>query len=125
MSHLREALSANLAAEGLFARVAPLVLLKPARRAAALPTYSTAVGLFSRVHLDVNVQVPDVTKSLAAHFATEGRHVGLYGGLLMGTVHGVGRLVAHVSGLSPVSSSSFGAKHLSVLHPDDIYVVFI
>lgn len=43
----------------------------------------------------------------------------------MGTVHGVGRLVAHVSGLSPVSSSSFGTDHLSVLHPDNIDVVFI
>lgn len=55
VSHLREALSTDLAAEGLFASVATLVLLKSARRAAALPTYSTAVRFFSCVHLDVNV----------------------------------------------------------------------
>lgn len=125
VSHLREALSTNLAAEGLFSGVAALVLLQPAGGAAAFPTNSTAVRFFARVHLYVYVQVTDVTKSLATDFATEGRHVALERGFLVRTVHGVGCLVAHVSGLSPVSSSSFGTQHLSVLHPDNIYVVFI
>lgn len=55
VSHLREALSTNLAAEGLFSRVATLVLLKSARGAAAFPTHSTAIRFLSRVHLYVYV----------------------------------------------------------------------
>lgn len=125
VSHLREALPTNLAAEGLFSSVATLVLLQPAGGAAAFAAYPAAVRLLARVHLYVHVQVADVTESLAADFATEGGHVALERGLLVRTVPSVGCLVAHVSGLSPVSATSFGTKHLSVLHPDNVYVVFI
>lgn len=55
VSHLREALSTNLAAEGLFSSVATLVLLKSARGAAAFPTYTTAVRFFACVHLYMDV----------------------------------------------------------------------
>lgn len=77
VSHLREALSTNLAAERFFSRVATLVLLESARGAAAFPAYSTAVRFFSRVHLYVHVQVAYVTKRLTANLAAKGRHVAL------------------------------------------------
>lgn len=77
VSHLCEALSTNLAAEWFFSRVATLVLLESAGGAAAFPAYSTAVRFFSRVHLNVHVQVADVTERLAANLAAKGRHVAL------------------------------------------------
>lgn len=128
VSHLREALPTDLAAERFFARVAPLVLLESARGAAALPTYSAAVRFLPRVHLYVHVQVADVAEGLAADLTAERRHVALKGGFLMGAVHSVSSLVAHVRGLGSVSSSSssFSANHLSsILHPNNVNVVLI
>lgn len=128
VSHLREALSANLAAEGLFSCVTTLVLLEPAGRAAALPANSAAVWFLPRVHLNMHVQVADVTERLAANLAAEGRHVALAGGFLVGAVHSVGPLAAHVRGLCSVGSGSISLSthHLStILHTNNVNVVFI
>lgn len=128
VGHLREAFPTDLAAERLLPRVAALVLLQPARRAAALPTDAAPVRLLPRVHLDVHVQVADVTERLAANLAAERRHVALDGGFLMRAVHSVGPLGAHVGGLAPVGSSyvSLGTNHLSsVLHANNVNVVLI
>lgn len=77
VSHLREALPTNLAAEWFFSCVAALVLLQSTRGAAAFPAYSTAIGFFPSVHLNVHVQVADVTERLAANLAAERGHVAL------------------------------------------------
>ncbi len=128
VSHLCEAFSTNLAAEWFFSRVAPLVLLESSRGAAALPAYTTAVRFLSRVHLHMHMEVADMTKRLTANFAAEGRHVALQGGFLMGAVNSIGSLVAHVRGLSSVSSSScsLSTNHLSsILHPNNVNIILI
>lgn len=128
VSHLREAFPTDLAAERLFPRVAALVLLQPSRRAAALPADPTPIRLLPRVHLNVHVQVADVTERLAADLAAERRHVALDGGFLMRAVHSVGPLRAHMGGLSSIGSSyvSLGTNHLSsVLHANNVNVVFV
>lgn len=71
VSHLCKALSTNLAAEWFFSRVATLVLLEPAGRAAAFPTHSTAIWFFSSVHLYMHVQVANVTKCLSTNFTAK------------------------------------------------------
>lgn len=127
VSHLRKALSTDLAAERFLSRMAALVFLEPAGGTATLPTYPTAVRLFPRVHLYMHMQVSNVTKSLTTNLAAEGRHVPLKGGLLMGAVHSNGWLVAHVRRLSSVGciSSSFSTSHWSsILHPN-INIVLI
>lgn len=128
VSHLREAFPTDLAAEGLFPRVAALVLLQPARRAAALSANSAPVWLLPRVHLYVHVQVANVAESLAANLAAERRHVALNRGFLMWAVHSVGPLTSHVGGLSSVDCSyvSLGTNHLfSIPCANNVNVVFI
>lgn len=128
MSHLCEALSTNLAAKWFFSCVATLVFLESARGAAAFSAHSTTVRFFSSVHLYMHMQVANVTKCLTTNLAGKGRHVALYGGFLMRAVHSIGSLVAHVRGLSSVSSSSisFSTNHLpSILNPNNVNVVLI
>lgn len=126
VSHLREAFPTDLAAERLFPRVAPLVLLKPARRAAALSANAAPVWLLPRVHLNVHMQVADVAERLAANLAAERRHVALNRGFLMRAVPSVGHLGAHMGSLSSVNCSHLGTNHLSsVLRANNVNVVFI
>lgn len=77
VSHLCEALAANLTAEWFFSCVTTLVLLQSAGGAAAFPAYSTAIRFFPSVHLNMHMQVADVTKRFATNLATERGHVAL------------------------------------------------